>query len=234
VSSLLSALSPYVAVAMARRLDETGFRRAEFVRIGGDRVLVVLLAASGLVHHRIVPLEAPMSQEDLDRGARYLTELLQERTLPEVRDFLLRQMAEEKAQYDRLLAEVLRLGTTALETPGEADVCVAGMIHIADQPEFATVAKMKGLFSAFEEKSKLVMILNDCLTAEECRIFIGSELPLEDIQELSVIAAPYRRAGHALGVLAVMGPTRMDYGRTRALVQTTASALSRALSRRPA
>lgn len=232
VSRLLSALSPYVAVAMARGLQEMRFRRVEFVAVGRDRALVVLLADTGLVHHKPVPLRQPMSQEDLDRAARRLTELLEHRTLQEARDFLLGQMAEEKAQYDTLLAEAIRLGSSALEEQG-ADLYVSGMTHIADQPEFADVGKMKSLFSAFEEKSKLVMILNACLTGEECRIFIGSEIPVQDIPELSVIAAPYRQGGRIQGVLAVLGPTRMDYGRARALVQTTASLVSRALTDRP-
>ncbi len=233
VSRLLSGLSPYVAVAMARGVRETRFRRVEFVSIARDRALAVLLGDSGLVHHKVILLSQPMSSEDLERAARYLTELLEHRTLQEARDFLLSQMAEEKAQYDELVAQAIRLGTSALEEREEADVYVAGVTHIADQPEFADVAKMKSLFSAFEEKSKLVMILNECLTGEGCRIFIGSEIPVQDIRELSVIAAPYRRADCILGVLAVMGPTRMDYGRAQALVQTTASLLSRALTARP-
>ncbi len=65
-------------------------------------------------------------------------------------------------------------------------------------------------------------------------MFIGSEIPVEDIRELSVVASPYGRKGQVLGVLGVLGPTRMDYGRTVALVETTAKLLSRTLSERPA
>jgi heat-inducible transcriptional repressor len=231
VGTVLAALSPYVVVAMARSLHRTRFQRVEFVSIARDRVLVVLLAESGLVHHKVVPVREPMSQDDLDRAARRLTALLGRRTLLEARDVLVEEMAEDKAEYDRLLAEAIRLGTLALEEQGEASLYVAGVTQIADQPEFADVAKMKGLFSALEEKSKVVMILNECLKGKECRIFIGSEIPVQDIRELSVIAAPYGQADQILGVLAVMGPTRMDYGRSRALVQTTADLLSRALAR---
>jgi heat-inducible transcriptional repressor len=181
-----------------------------------------------------VVVDEPMSQEDLDRIGRYLTDLLQGKSLRRVRDLLLAQMAEEKAQYDRLLAQALQLGAKALEGEVEADVYVAGAAHIADQPEFADIGKMKALFSAFEEKSKLVKILNECLAGEGCRIFIGREIPVEDIQELSVIAAPYSRGNRALGVLGMLGPTRMDYGRALALVETTATLLTRVLTERAA
>jgi heat-inducible transcriptional repressor len=231
---LLSALSPYVALVLAPRVDESHFRRVEFVSLTRDRVLVILMADTGLVHHKVVVVDEPMSQEDLDRIGRYLTDLLHGKSLRKVRDLLLAQMAEEKAQYDRLLAQALQLGAKALESEVEADVYVAGAAHIADQPEFADIGKMKVLFSAFEEKSKLVKILNECLAGEACRIFIGREIPVEDIQELSVIAAPYRRGNRALGVLGVLGPTRMDYGRALALVETTATLLTRVLTERAA
>ena len=226
---LLSALSPYVAVVLAPQ--ESRFRRVEFVSIAPDRVLVILLADTGLVHHKSIAVDEPMAQDELDRIARHLTDLLHWRSLHEVRNLLLAQMAEEKAQYDRMLARALRLGAKALEAEPEADVYVAGAAHIADQPEFADVAKMKALFATFEEKSKLVKILNECLAGGEFKIFIGSEIPVQEIQGLSVIASPYRRGGRVVGVLGVLGPTRMDYGRALTLVETTARILSRALTK---
>jgi heat-inducible transcriptional repressor len=229
---LLSALSSYVAVVLAPRLQESHFHRVELVSLARDRVLVILMGDAGQVHHKVVGVDEAMTQGELDRIAKYLTDLLQGNSLQEVRDLLLQQMAEEKAQYDRMLARALRLGAKALEAEPEADVYVAGAAHIADQPEFADVAKMKFLFAAFEEKSKLVKILNECLTGEDFKIFIGSEIPVREIQGLSVIAAPYRRGDRLLGVLGVLGPTRMDYGRALALVETTARLLSRALTKR--
>jgi heat-inducible transcriptional repressor len=231
---LLSALSPYVAITLAARLQDNRFQRAELVSLARDRVLVILLSSTGLIHHKTVVLDEPVTQDDLDRMARYLSDLLKGRTLGEVRDLLMSQMAEEKALYDRLLAQALRLGAQALAGEAETDVYVAGASRMADQPEFADVHKMKALYAAFEEKSKLVMLLGECLRGEGCRIFIGSEIPLDDIREVSVVASPYGRQGQVLGVLAVVGPTRMDYGRTVALVETTARLLNRSLSEQAA
>jgi heat-inducible transcriptional repressor len=231
---LLFALSPYVAIALAPRLQDSRFQRVEFVSLARDRVLVILLADSGLVHHKTIMVEEVVTQDDLDRMARYLSDLLKGRTLHEVRDLLVAQMAEEKALYDRLLAQALRLGAQALAGDTEADVYVAGAARIADQPEFADIQRMKSLYTAFEEKSKLVILLSECLRGGGCRVFIGSEIPVQDIQDLSVVASPYRRQGQILGVLGVLGPTRMDYGRTVALVETTANLLSRSLSEQAA
>ncbi len=230
VGRLLSALSPYVAITLFPRLQESRFQRAEFVSLARERVLVILLADTGLVHHKTIIMEEAVSQDELDRMARYLSELLKGRTLPEVRDLLVAQMAEEKAQYDRMLAQALRLGAQALAGEAEAEVYVAGASRIADQPEFADVQRMKSLFAAFEEKSKLVLLLSECLRGEGCRIFIGSEIPVEDIRDLSVVASPFGLQGKVRGVLSVLGPTRMDYGRAVALVETTARLLSQSLS----
>jgi heat-inducible transcriptional repressor len=231
---LLFALSPYVSITLAPRLQDSRFQRVEFVSLARDRVLVILLADSGLVHHKTVVVEEAFTQDDLDRMARYLSDLLKGRTLHEVRDLLVSQMAEEKALYDRLLAQALRLGAQALAGEAEADVVVAGAARIADQPEFADIQKMKSLYTAFEEKSKLVILLSECLQGGGCRVFIGSEIPVQDIQDLSVVASPYRRQGQILGVLGVLGPTRMDYARTVALVETTANLLTRSLSEQAA
>jgi heat-inducible transcriptional repressor len=230
VGKLLSGLCPYVALVLAPRLQETRFQRVEFVGLTRDRVLVILLEETGLVHHKVVTADETLTQAELDRIAGYMTELLQGRNLKQVRDLLLAQMAEEKAQYDRLLARALQLGVKALEGEGGGDVYLSGTAHIADQPEFADIAKMKALFSAFEEKSKLVNILNECLTGDEFKIFIGSEIPVREIRELSVITAPYGRGDQVLGVLGILGPTRMDYGRGLAIVETTARLLTRALT----
>ncbi len=231
---LLSALSPYVALVMAPRFAENRFRRVEFVTLTRDRVLVILLADTGHVHHKVVAVDEEIPQDRMDALARDMSDLLQGHTLQEVRDLLITRMAEDKALYDRLLARVLRLGARALEGEAEGEVYVAGAAHLADQPEFADIAKMKKLFAAFEEKSKLVKILNECLSGAEIKIFIGSELPVRGIQDLSVIAAPYRQGDRPLGALGVLGPTRMDYGRALALVQTTANLLTRALSEQAA
>ncbi len=234
VGKLLSALSPYVAIALAPRLTESRFQRVEFVALGRDRVLVILLSDTGLVHHKTVPVDEPLGQEDLERMARYLTDLMRGRTLAEVRDLLVAEMAAEKALYDRMLTQALSLGVKALEGETEADVYVAGAAQMADQPEFADIRKMKALFVAFEEKSKLVILLNECLRGGDLRILIGQEIALEEIQGLSVIASPYRRRDQVLGVVGVLGPTRMDYGRGLALVETTANLLTRSLTEQAA
>lgn len=229
-SKLLSALTPYVGIVLAPRFAEHTFGRVEFVHLHGERILVVLVAESGLVSHKVVGIDEVLEQEELNRIARVLNDLLGGLTLRQVRSYLGTKMAEEKALYDRLLARALKLGAAALEAEPEGEVYVGGAANIVNQPEFADVEKMRAMFAAFEEQSKLVKILDACLTGDEFKIIIGSEGAVRELQGLSVIASPYRRGDQVLGAIGVLGPTRMHYARMVPLVEHTARLISRLLT----
>ncbi len=226
---LLSALTNYTCVVMAPRLDRNTFRRIEFVDLGRDRLLVVFVSASGLVLHKVVTLDEPISGDELARIARYLDEVLEGKTLAEVRAFVVARMAEEKTLYDRLLARALALAQKAL-ADDEVEVFVDGASHIARQPEFADVEKMRGIFAAFEEKSKLLKILDACLRNADVTVIIGSEAPVPDLAGISLIASPYRAGGAVVGAVGIVGPTRIPYARMVPLVAYTAGLVSRVLT----
>ncbi len=226
---LLSALTSYTCVVMAPRLDQNTFHRIEFVDLGRDRLLVVFVSASGLVLQKVVTLDEPIRGEELARIARYLDKALEGKTLAEVRAFLVARMAEEKTLYDRLLARALTLAQKALEGD-QVEVFVDGASHMARQPEFADVEKMHALFAAFEEKSKLVRILDACLREVDVTVIIGSEAPVSGLGGISLIASPYRAGGALAGAVALVGPTRMPYARMVPLVAYTAGLVSRVLT----
>jgi len=186
---LLAAITDYTCVIMAPRLDLNTFRRIEFVDLGRGRLLVVFVASSSLVQHKVVLLDEPISGEELGRIARYLDEVLEDKTLAEVRAFIVERMAEEKTLYDRLLARALALAQKAL-LDDEGEVFVDGASHMARQPEFADVEKMRAIFAAFEEKSKLVKILDASLRNTDVTVIIGSEGPVPGLAGLSLIVSP--------------------------------------------
>ena len=228
-SRLLSALTNYTCIVMAPRLDQNTFHRIEFVDLGRDRLLVVFVSTSGLVLHKVLALEEPISGEELARIARYLDDVLEGKTLAEVRAFVVARMAEEKTLYDRLLARALVLARTALEDD-QVEVFVDGASHIARQPEFADAGKMREIFAAFEEKSKLVKILDACLRNIDVTVIIGSEAPVLDLTGLSLIASPYRAGGAVAWAVGIVGPTRMPYAKMVPLVAYTAGLVSRVLT----
>lgn len=229
-TKLLSGLSHSVGVVLAPRVEQLVVKRIEFVHLSGERILVILMTRSGQVHHKVVVLDEVISQEELNKIARLLNDLAEGLLLSDVRQLLVKRMAEEKATYDDLLRRALKLGQKSFEEGPEGNVYIGGTANIIHQPEFADIEKMRSIFAAFEEKSKLVKILDQCLAEEGLTIIIGSENLVRELQGLSLVTAPYSCEEELLGTLGVIGPTRMEYNKIVPLVDFTAKLVSRYLA----
>jgi heat-inducible transcriptional repressor len=230
-SRTLSAISRYVGLVLAPRFIDTVLRHIEFVRIGRDRVLAILVSREGFIHNRLLATTRDWPQPDLDRMGALLNERFADRPLREARHDILRDMAEDKNAYDSLLVSAIEFGRRSLEVEtGSEEVYLEGAANILTLPEFADADKMRRLFLAFEEKSHIIELLDRCVDADGIKIFIGAENDNPDLADLSLVTAPYRKEGSVLGVIGVLGPTRMDYGQVIPMVDRTARYLSMVLS----
>jgi heat-inducible transcriptional repressor len=229
-SRILSSISNYIGIVVAPRFAANVFRQMEFVKLCGTRILVILVSESGIVQNRIIEAEDDLSAEDLVRMSNYLNDLLHGLTISEVKTRIVREMANEKVRYDKLLSRALKLSEVTLEESA-AEVFIEGQVNILEQPEFADVEKMKDIFRAFEEKSQLITLLDRCMDAERVHIFIGAENFLSRMNQMSVVTAPYASGPNTLGVLGVIGPTRMGYDKVIPIVDYTARILSELLGR---
>jgi heat-inducible transcriptional repressor len=229
VSRILSALTGYTCVVLAPRLEQSVFGHIDFVSLGRDRLLVVFVAASGMVQQRVLTLDEPLTADELDGITRYLNEVLEGKTVAQVRTYVLARIAEEQTLYDRLRTRALALAQKALEEVDEVEVVVNGAARIASQPEFADVEKMRALVAALEEKTRLVKILDACLRDADVTVVIGQEAAV-GFDGVSVIASPYRGGSAILGVVGIMGPTRMPYARMVPLVAHAGRLMSRVFS----
>jgi heat-inducible transcriptional repressor len=181
----------------------------------------------GIVHNKLVEIEDAVSDADLERMGNYLNSLLQGLPMTEVRRRLIEQMQNDKVVYDSLMDRALRLSKQALADT-EADIFIEGQANFFNQPEFADMGRMKEIFNAFEEKGQILELLDRCLTADGIQIFIGSETNL-DLGGMSVITSAYRSGSRKVGVLGVIGPTRMGYASVIPIVDYTARLVSRLL-----
>jgi heat-inducible transcriptional repressor len=224
---LLSRLSRNVAFVLAPDLARSSFRHVDFVRLPHPRVLAVLVDQSGLVTHKVIEVEDELSQDELQQCANYLNQNFPGLRLSEVRQRLLDLMREEKALYDALLQKVAKL-ERAFAAEGEANVIVDGTANMLEQPE-VDLAQMRALFKTFEEKSRLVKMLNACLSDEGIRILIGHENPEPDLRGTSLVAANCPIDGESGIGVGVLGSTRMEYARVVALVDHVAREIGRAL-----
>jgi heat-inducible transcriptional repressor len=227
-SRILSSLSHYMGVVVTPRFTATIFRHMEFIKLGGRRILAILVSRSGIVQNKIIEADEELNSEDLVRMSNYLNDLLQGLTIAEVRKKILQEMQDEKVRYDTMLARALQLSAQTLDENG-TEVFIEGQFNILDLPEFSDVEKMKDIFRAFEEKNQLITLLDSCMESEGVHIFIGSENYLSRMEKMSVITAPYMTGNQTVGVLGVIGPTRMGYDKVIPIVDYTARLLSKLL-----
>jgi heat-inducible transcriptional repressor len=226
VSRMLSSLSHYMGIVAAPRLAANVYRHLEFLQLGGQRLLAILVTESGVVQNKIIQVSEPIDAEDLIRMANYLNRLLKGLTLGQVRSRILQEMQDEKTRYDALLTQALRLSQETL-ADDESEVFVEGHTTIIEQPEFADIGRMKEIFRAFEEKGQLLNLLDRCMAAPGVQIFIGEESHLSRMAGMSLITSTFVTGRNTLGVLGVVGPTRMGYAKVIPIVDYTARLVSR-------
>jgi len=223
---LLSEASNLAGLVLAPRLDEAILKRIELVRLGKRRVMVILIPDQPVVHNRVVRTGSEHSKSDLEKMARYLNETLSGCTLREMYARIELQMRGERVQYDRLHARALRLGLEVLGADAGDDLYVEEATRLLDQPEFLDIERMKVLFRALEEKSKILRLLRATLESEGVSVLIGSESEVAEMNGCTLITSRYTSTGRNAGTVGVIGPTRMNYERIIPLVDYVAQLMS--------
>jgi heat-inducible transcriptional repressor len=229
-SHVLSRLARNAAFVIGPDVAATAFHHVDLVRLPHPRVLVVLVSTGGLVTHRVIELHdgQGMDQDELQSCANYLNAHFSGRTLDQIRQQLLELMREEKAAYDQLLRRVVQVGQRAFSDSGsEVEVYLDGTSHILAQAR--DVDRLRNLFATFEQKSRLVNILNACLAGDGIRVLIGHENPTPDLADMAVVATSYPLGGERGFSVGVLGSTRMEYGRVIALVGHVGRTVARTL-----
>ncbi|MGB8507255.1 MAG: heat-inducible transcriptional repressor HrcA, partial [Pyrinomonadaceae bacterium] len=195
VSHLLSQLSENVGIVVSPALVDNRLQHLEFLQLADSRVLVVLVFASNVVQNKIIRVDEPLSQDELERTARYLNTEFSGKSLQTMRNEILGMMREEKALYDKLLRNAVLLCEMSLE--GEesetGDVYVDGASNIIAKPDFGDIERLRELFRTFETKSRLVKILNECIAGDpvfaDVHVVIGRENSAPSLQSCALITA---------------------------------------------
>jgi heat-inducible transcriptional repressor len=228
-SRLLSSLSHHAAVVTLPSPAKLLLERIEFVPLKDDRVLAILVARSGLVRNLLL-VDFSIPADELARAAAILNELFDDSPLEAVRARLAAELAREKSEYASLEQRALALGQRVLDLAGAAnsDMVIQGRESFFEAKEFDH-KRMRELFAALEEKSKLLEVLDRTLSGRELKIFLGTDTEFSARTGASVVAAPYATESGVVGSVGIIGPTRMDYSRAIALVDYTAQVLSKLL-----
>ena len=228
----LSELSGAAAVIAAPKKELRSLSQLRFIPTRPGQLLAVLVFSDGTVENRFVPAPQPVSESELTRIHNLLADVIEGRTLGEVRDLFARRLADERVAVDALRRRAFELGSLAMpDVASREQVVIEGQARLIDLPEYADVARLKKLVIALEEREELVGLLERTLAAGSVTVFVGSETGDLGGGELSLIVAPYADHGRVAGAVGVLGPTRMDYAKVMPLVDATASAMTQALAR---
>lgn len=230
-SSLLSDLTRFAGVVMLPRHEQVTLRQIEFLQLSDNQVLTILVVNSREVQNRIVRTQRGYSPSELQQAANYINSLGAGKSLTQVRENLLRDLQDARERMNGMMVAAIEMAAQALpEQPDADDFVVAGQTNLMEYNDLANMEKMRQLFEAFGRKRDMLHLLDQCLQARRVQIFIGEESGYDALDDCSVVTAPYGVDGRVLGVLGVIGPTRMAYERVIPIVDATARLLGAALN----
>jgi heat-inducible transcriptional repressor len=228
---LLSELTGTVAVVVAPRALTLVLKQLRFLRTGPDEVLAILVMKNGTVQNRF--LRANVSDADVRRVHSLLDDVVEGRTLGDLRDLFERRLQSDRVQHDEMRRRAFELGGAAVEEAvgGGADVVIEGQDRLFERPEFEDAGHVRRLVTALDAREKLIGLLDLAMQEKAGHVVVGEEVGELGGGELAIVGAPYTAHGQAAGTLGVIGPTRMDYPRVVPLVAATASAMSKFMDR---
>jgi heat-inducible transcriptional repressor len=233
VSHELSRVSQHVGFALAPAADASTLKHVDFVSLDATRVLVIVVAGSSQVTHKLIELQEAVGPSELSQAANYLNAEFAGRPLSEIREAVLQRLQEDRALYDRLLARALHLAGATFEDVGtQAQLFVHGASSLIDAGQDEDVrlpmTTLRALLSMMEEKHRLVQILSEYLDGVGLTVVIGTEHADPHLRNFSLVASTYVDSGRQ-GVVGVIGPTRMRYSRSIAAVDSASRVVTRVL-----
>jgi heat-inducible transcriptional repressor len=231
-SQLLARITAQAGLVSLPRQPRVVLRQVEFLPLSDNRVLVILVINEREVQNRVIYTSRSYGEIELQQAANFINQRFAGRNLDAVRSALLDAMRADKASIDRHLQASLDLASKAFEQPHTEptrDYVMAGETRLIGGTTPDEIDKLKSLFSAFQQKHDILELVDRCIKADGVQIFIGEEAGYEVLGDFSVITAPYQVGNETIGVLGVIGPTRMAYERVIPIVDVTARMLSVAL-----
>jgi len=234
-SQVLSSLTHLAGVVTLPRQPHQSLSQIEFLPLSDDRVLVVMVVNSRDVQNRIVQLDRHYSAEELRRAANFLNQQFAGKELSQVRSDIVAELAQTGATLNQLMLDAIRVAQQVVGEPGqqgEPEYVIAGETNLMEFAELSNVEKLRRLFDAFTSKRDILHLLDQSLHAEGVQIFIGQESGYQILDDCSLVTAPYMLDNETVGVLGVIGPTRMAYDRIIPIVDVTARLLGSALNSR--
>ncbi|MEN8260938.1 MAG: heat-inducible transcriptional repressor HrcA [Pseudomonadota bacterium] len=232
-SKMLSDVTRMAGVVTIPRQGSIAFRHIEFLPLSDSRVLVIFVTNEKEVHNRIIRTSKQFTSGELQQAANYLNAVFQGKTLSAVREAVVKDLWETRERMNREMIQAVEMARLAFQNEEKKDgLVLSGETNLMDFSELADMDRLRQLFEAFSQKREIIHLLDQCLEAEGVQIFIGEESGYRALDSCSLVTSSYRVNSEVVGVLGVIGPTRMEYERVIPFVDLTAKLLGAALNQK--
>jgi len=230
VSSLLSNITSMAGVVTVPRTHQATLRQIEFLPLSEKRVLAILVINDREVQNRILHIDREYTATELQRAANYINENYAGTDLLQIRERLISDLEKTRDSMNRAMHDIIAVAQAAMhETTPKNQFLLAGETNLMDFAELSDLDTLRRLFEAFSRKRFMLDLLDRSITANGVQVFIGDESGFQILDNCSVVTAPYNVDADTIGVLGVIGPTRMAYDRVVPIVDVTARLLGTAL-----
>lgn len=231
-SNLLSGLTRLAGVVTIPRRHTGSVRQLGFLPLSERRVLAILVVNEQEVQNRILHTDRDYSGPELERIANYLNAEFVGKDVEQIRAALLDAMNRDRQEMTELMSLAIEVAQRLFTRSDDQDedYVMAGETNLMTFADLSNLEKLKQLFEAFNHKRDIIHLLDRCLTADGVQLFIGEESGYEVFDGVSLVTSRYQTDDEVLGVLGVIGPTRMPYDRIIPIVDVTAKLLGHALN----
>lgn len=232
VSSLLSEFTSMAGVVSVPRSAQVKLRQIEFLPLSEHRILVILVTNDREVQNRILHTDRNYGASELQQAQNFINEQYAGEDLQAVRQHLLQDLDNTRNSMNEAMHDIIAVAQSAMDSAAHPDekYALAGETNLMDFAELSDIDTLRRLFDAFSRKRLILDLLDRSINADGVQIFIGEESGFGIFEECSVVTAPYHVDDETIGVLGVIGPTRMAYDRVVPIVDVTAKLLESALS----
>ncbi|MCH7821692.1 MAG: heat-inducible transcriptional repressor HrcA [Proteobacteria bacterium] len=232
VSSMLSEITSLAGVVTVPRGQHTALRQIEFLPLSENRILTILVINDREVQNKILHTDRDYSSSELQQAANFINDHYAGIEMVHVRARIIEDLDKTRHSMNQAMREIISVAQSAMEgaTSSTADFVLAGETNLMDFAELSDVDTLRRLFEAFSHKRMMLDLLDRSINADGVQIFIGEESGYKILDNCSVVTAPYHFDDDTIGVLGVIGPTRMAYDRVVPVVDITARLLRKALT----
>ncbi len=228
---LLSTLTGAAAVVTAPKPEEELLSQLKFLRLDDQRMLAVLVTQTGAVQNRVLLAPDGLDGSELERVNNLVAEMLERgpRSLVTIQEAVAERHDRERGAIEELRRRAADVLGKTVEQRASPQVVIEGQERLFDRPEFLDADKIRAFLRAFDDRARLLDMLDGTLASGGVRVLIGSEAKLGDVEDVTVISTSYSPDGASKGTVGVIGPTRMDYAKVVPLVGFTARVMSEVL-----